>query len=51
MFAIYASIPAIIFWKEVVMICAFGLLAPLIASERAGCNVLKMNIQEVLHNE
>ena len=51
MFAVYASIPAIIFWKEVVMICAFGLLAPLIASERAGCNVLKMNIQEVLHNE
>lgn len=51
MFSVYASIPAVIQVWDVVLVCVFGLLSPFIASERAGANILKMNVQEVLHNE
>lgn len=50
-YAIYANIPARIFFKEVVMIALFGVVSPLFASWAASRNVLKMTIAEVLHHE
>ncbi len=50
-YAIYANIPARIFFKEVVMIALFGVISPLLASWAASRNVLKMTIAEVLHHE
>ena len=50
-YAIYANIPARIFFKEVVMIALFGVISPLFASWAASRNVLKMTIAEVLHHE
>lgn len=51
MYQIFASIPAQIRFSEVVVICVFGIAAPLIASWFASHNVLKMNVAEVLHDE
>ena len=50
-YAVYANIPARIFFKEVVMIALFGIASPLFASWAASKNVLKMTVAEVLHNE
>ena len=50
-YAVYADIPARIFFKEVVMIALFGIASPLFASLAASRNVLKMTIAEVLHHE
>lgn len=50
-YALYASIPARIYFKEVVFIFLFGLASPLFASWIASKNVLKMTIAEVLHHE
>ncbi len=50
-YAVYANIPARIFFREVVMISLFGIAAPLFASWAASKNVLKMTVAEVLHNE
>jgi lipoprotein-releasing system permease protein len=50
-YAVYANIPARIFFKEVVMIALFGVASPLFASWAASRNVLKMTIAEVLHHE
>ena len=50
-YALYASIPARIFYKEVVFIFLFGMISPLFASWVASKNVLKMTITEVLHHE
>ena len=50
-YALYASIPARIFYKEVVFIFLFGMISPLFASWVASKNVLKMTIAEVLHHE
>ena len=50
-YALYASIPARIFYKEVVFIFLLGMISPLFASWVASKNVLKMTIAEVLHHE
>lgn len=50
-YAVYANIPARIFFSEVVMISLFGVCAPLFASWAASKNVLKLTIAEVLHDE
>ena len=50
-YAVYANIPARIFFKEVVMIALFGIVSPLLASWAASKNVLKMTVAEVLHHE
>lgn len=50
-YALYASIPARVFYSEVVFVFLFGLASPLIASWIAAKNVLKMTIAEVLHHE
>ena len=50
-YALYANIPARIFFREVVMIALFGIASPLIASWVASKNVLKMTVAEVLHHE
>ena len=50
-YAIYANIPARIFFREVVMIALFGIISPLLASWAASKNVLKMTVAEVLHHE
>lgn len=50
-YAVYANIPARIFFPEVVMITLFGIAAPLFASWAASRNVLKMTVAEVLHHE
>ncbi len=50
-YAVYANIPARIFFKEVVMIALFGIISPLLASWAASKNVLKMTVAEVLHHE
>lgn len=50
-YAIYANIPARIFFREVVMIALFGIASPLFASWAASRNVLKLTIAEVLHHE
>lgn len=50
-YALYANIPARIFFNEVVMISMFGILSPLFASYMASKNVLKLTIAEVLHHE
>ena len=50
-YAVYANIPARIFFREVVMIALFGVASPLFASWAASRNVLKMTIAEVLHHE
>ncbi|MCQ2592211.1 MAG: ABC transporter permease [Treponema sp.] len=50
-YAIYANIPARIFFSEVVLIALFGLASPLIASWAASKNVLKLTVAEVLHDE
>ncbi len=50
-YAVYANIPARIFFREVVMIALFGIISPLLASWAASKNVLKMTVAEVLHNE
>lgn len=50
-YAIYANIPARIFFSEVVIISMFGILSPLFASFMASKNVLKLTIAEVLHHE
>lgn len=51
MYQIYASIPARIFPREVVMISFFGIASPLFSSAIASHNVLKMKVAEVLHDE
>ena len=48
-YSLYASIPARVFYDEVVMIALFGVLCPLIACYFASRSVLKMKIVEVLH--
>ena len=50
-YAVYANIPARIFFSEVVMIALFGVAAPLFASWAASRNVLKLTVAEVLHDE
>ncbi len=50
-YAVYANIPARMFFSEIVMIALFGLAAPLFASWAASKNVLKMTVAEVLHDE
>ena len=50
-YAVYANIPARIFFREVVMIALFGIISPLLASWAASKNVLKMTVAEVLHHE
>ena len=50
-YAVYANIPARVFYSEVVMIALFGLASPLFASWIASRNVLKMTVAEVLHDE
>ena len=50
-YAVYANIPARIFFREVVMIALFGIASPLFASWAASKNVLKMTVAEVLHHE
>ena len=50
-YSVYASIPARIFPKEVVMITLFGIVSPLFASWAASKNVLKLTVSEVLHYE
>ena len=50
-YAVYANIPARMFFSEIVMIALFGLAAPLFASRAASKNVLKMTVAEVLHDE
>lgn len=50
-YAVYADIPARIFFSEVVMIALFGVASPLFASWAASKNVLKLTIAEVLHDE
>ncbi|MCR4735390.1 MAG: ABC transporter permease [Treponema sp.] len=50
-YALYANIPARIFFSEVVMIALFGFAAPLFASWMASRSVLKMTVAEVLHDE
>ena len=50
-YAVYANIPARVFFREVVMIALFGIISPLLASWAASKNVLKMTVAEVLHNE
>ena len=50
-YAVYANIPARIFFKEVVMIALFGIASPLFASWAASKIVLKLTVAEVLHNE
>ncbi len=50
-YAVYANIPARIFFREVVMIALFGIASPLLASWVASKNVLKMTVAEVLHHE
>lgn len=50
-YALYASIPARIYFSEVLSIALFGVLAPLIACWAASKNVLKMTVAEVLHDE
>ena len=50
-YAVYANIPARIFFREVVMIALFGIASPLFASWAASKNVLKLTVAEVLHNE
>ncbi|MCQ2575339.1 MAG: ABC transporter permease [Treponema sp.] len=50
-YAIYANIPARLFFGEIVMIVLFGIAAPLFASWAASKNVLKMTVAEVLHHE
>lgn len=50
-YAVYANIPARIFFSEVFFISIFGVLAPLLASWVASKNVLKLTVAEVLHNE
>jgi len=50
-YAVYANIPARIFFREIVMISLFGLASPLLASWAASKSVLKMTIAEVLHHE
>ncbi|MCF0241064.1 MAG: ABC transporter permease [Treponema sp.] len=51
MYAVYAGIPARIFFGETLFITLFGVISPLIASWAASRNVLKMTVAEVLHNE
>lgn len=48
-YALYASIPARVFYDEVVLISLFGILSPLIACYFASKSILKMKIVEVLH--
>ena len=48
-YSLYASIPARVFYDEVIMIALFGIFCPLIACYFASKNVLKMKIVEVLH--
>ena len=50
-YAVYANIPARIFFREIVMIALFGIASPLFASWAASKNVLKLTVAEVLHNE
>ena len=50
-YALYANIPARIFFSEVVMIALFGFASPLFASWMASRSVLKMTVAEVLHDE
>ena len=50
-YAVYANIPARVFFREVIMIALFGIISPLLASWAASKNVLKMTVAEVLHNE
>lgn len=50
-YALYATIPARVFFKEVVMISLFGLASPLFASWFASKNILKLTVAEVLHDE
>ena len=50
-YALYANIPARIFFSEVVMIALFGFASPLFASWIASRSVLKMTVAEVLHDE
>lgn len=50
-YSLYASIPARVYYKEVVFIFLFGLASPLFASWGASKAVLKMTIAEVLHHE
>ena len=50
-YAVYANIPARIFFREVVMIALFGIISPLFASWAASKSVLKMTVAEVLHHE
>jgi len=50
-YSLYASIPAVIFPSEVILISFFGVISPVIASYIASKNILKLTITEVLHNE
>ena len=50
-YAIYANIPAKVFFNEVVMIALFGVISPLISCWAASKNVLKLTVAEVLHDE
>ncbi|NLC92886.1 MAG: ABC transporter permease [Treponema sp.] len=50
-FSLYASIPSVIYFREVLLICFFGIFSPVIASFFASENVLKMTVSEVLRNE
>lgn len=50
-YALYASIPARVFYSEVVFVFLFGIASPLIATWAASKNVLKMTVAEVLHHE
>lgn len=51
MFQVYASIPARVEPFEVLIICLFGMAAPLFASWWASHSILKMEVAEVLHDE
>ncbi len=50
-FNLYASIPSVIYFREVVFVCIFGIISPVLASFIASGNVLKMTVSEVLRNE
>lgn len=51
LYNVYASIPARIILKEVVLICLFGIASALLASWYASRSVLKLSVAEVLRDE
>jgi len=50
-YLLYSTIPARIYFKEVLLISLFGIISPVFACWAASKNVLNMTVAEVLHDE